>query len=57
MIDKVKELWPELDWIKDPDLRAKTANTWKLALEKSILTAEDLLKIPFTLLAKDCTYC
>jgi len=54
MIDKVKELWPELDWIKDPDLRAKTANTWKLALEKSILTAEDLLKIPFTLLAKDC---
>lgn len=44
-----KELWPELDWIKDPDLREKTRRTWELALERSVLAAEDLLKIPFTL--------
>jgi putative nucleotidyltransferase with HDIG domain len=49
----IKELWPELDWIKDNDLREKTANTWKLALERSVLKAEDLLNIPFTLLVPD----
>jgi putative nucleotidyltransferase with HDIG domain len=44
------ELWPELDWIKDPDLKEKTARTWELALGKSVLTADDLRRIPFTLL-------
>jgi putative nucleotidyltransferase with HDIG domain len=51
MINKVNQLWgEELAWIKDADLREKTANTWALALEKSVLTAEDLNIIPFTLL-------
>jgi putative nucleotidyltransferase with HDIG domain len=50
MNDKVRELWPELDWISNPDLREKTARTWELALEKSVLKAADLDKIPFTLL-------
>ncbi len=50
MTEKVKKLWPELEWIKDPVLREKTAKTWELALEKSVLDAEDLGKIPFTLL-------
>lgn len=54
MMDKVKELWPELEWIKDEDLREKTAKTWEAALEKSVLTAEDLKTIPFTLLVPDC---
>ena len=44
------ELWPELEWIEDPDLRLKTARVWKTALEKSVLTGEDLKRIPFTLL-------
>jgi len=38
-------------WISDADLREKTARTWELALEKSVLTPEDLNRIPFTLLA------
>ena len=50
MNEKVKELWPELDWIKDDSLREKTARTWEKALEKSVLRAEDLDLIPFTLL-------
>lgn len=50
MTDKVKKLWPELEWIKDPVLREKTAKTWELALERSVLKPEDLDKIPFTLL-------
>ena len=50
MNNKVLELWPEIEWIKDPDLREKTAKTWELALERSALTAKDLKRIPFTLL-------
>jgi putative nucleotidyltransferase with HDIG domain len=46
----IYELWPELNWIKDKDLREKTAKTWELALEKSVLTEKDLKTIPFTLL-------
>jgi putative nucleotidyltransferase with HDIG domain len=51
MTEEVSRLWPELMWINDPDLREKTAKTWQLALEKSVLIANDLQKIPFTLLA------
>jgi putative nucleotidyltransferase with HDIG domain len=46
----VKKLWPELAWIKDQLLREKTAKTWEIALERSVLKAEDLEHIPFTLL-------
>lgn len=46
----VLNLWPELEWIKDTELRENTARTWELALEKSVLKPEDLNRIPFTLL-------
>ena len=47
---EVLELWPELEWIENLDLRLKTARVWESALEKSVLTPEDLNRIPFTLL-------
>jgi putative nucleotidyltransferase with HDIG domain len=50
MTDKINKLWPELEWIGDVSLREKTARTWVLALERSVLTPDDLEKIPFTLL-------
>ena len=50
MTEEIKKLWPELEWISDPDLREKTARTWEVALERSVLTADDLNRIPFTLL-------
>jgi len=50
MTERVKKLWPELEWIKDPSLREKTADTWELALKRSVLKADDLDRIPFTLL-------
>ena len=50
MKKEVLELWPELDWIEDEGLREKTAKTWEIALNRSVLTADDLNKIPFTLL-------
>lgn len=50
MNKEVLALWPELEWIKNKDLREKTAKTWELALERSVLTPDDLNRIPFTLL-------
>ncbi|MDX1740951.1 MAG: hypothetical protein R3178_06640, partial [Rhodothermales bacterium] len=54
MTDAVRRLWPELDWIEDESLRASTTKTWEVALARSPLTAEDLERIPFTLLVADC---
>jgi len=50
MNKKVLALWPELEWIEDTTLKEKTARTWELALERSVLTPGDLNRIPFTLL-------
>lgn len=50
-IEAAKKLWPELDWIKNTELRNNVTNTWALALQKSVLTPDDLNTIPFTLLA------
>lgn len=50
MTKEVYDLWPELNWIENEDLRNKTAKTWELALERSALTPDDLNRIPFTLL-------
>ena len=50
MSKEVYELWPELNWIKDEQLREQTAKVWELALQKSVLTIDDLKRIPFTLL-------
>jgi putative nucleotidyltransferase with HDIG domain len=54
MRDAAMKLWPELDWIADPDLREKTLATWVQALEMSPLSPEDLNEIPFTLLVPNC---
>ena len=53
MNETVKKLWPELDWISNPDLREKTARTWEIALERSVLSPGQLETIPFTLLVPD----
>ena len=49
-IEQAKKLWPELEWIKNKDIKDTTILTWALALQKSVLTPEDLNSIPFTLL-------
>lgn len=50
MKSEIYKLWPELEWICDKSLREKTAKTWETALKRSVLKAEDLDRIPFTLL-------
>ena len=54
MKEKVKKIWPEIDWIKNKELREKTLDCWIYAVEKSVLSTEDLEVIPFSLLIKDC---
>ncbi len=54
MREAVEKLWPELEWIKDPELREATLQTWIKAFENSPLTPGDLEQIPFTLLIPNC---
>jgi len=54
MRQHVLGLWPEMEWIQDPDLKEKTINTWVLAFERSPLEPADLHRIPFTLLVPNC---
>ncbi|UCH09390.1 MAG: HDIG domain-containing protein [Fidelibacterota bacterium] len=54
MRNKVLEIWPEIGWIENKALRAKVLDAWAYAIENSVLSAEDLETIPFSLLIKDC---
>ncbi len=54
MRDKILKIWPEIEWIKNEDLREKTIQCWIYAVENSVLSTEDLEVIPFSLLIKDC---
>ena len=54
MRNKVLAIWPEIEWIQDETLREKVTAAWVYAIENSALTTEDLERIPFSLLIKDC---
>lgn len=54
MREAVEELWPELEWIQNPDLREQVTRTWMRAFELSPLEPQDLKEIPFTLLVPGC---
>ncbi len=54
MHDKILEIWPEIKLIKNEKLREKTIQCWIYAIENSVLSADDLQVIPFSLLIKDC---
>lgn len=54
MKDEVLKIWPEINWIKDQNLRDKVLDCWIYAIEKSVLNIDDLNKIPFSLLIEDC---
>ncbi|MBL1214183.1 MAG: phosphohydrolase [Ignavibacteriae bacterium] len=54
MYENIKKIWPEIEWIKDEEIKDKTYKCWEYAIEHSVLSAEDLEKIPFSLLIDDC---
>ena len=54
MRETIRRLWAEIDWIRDLQLREQVTETWVRALERSPLKADDLNRIPFTLLVPNC---
>ncbi|MHB8337226.1 MAG: HDIG domain-containing metalloprotein [Ignavibacteriaceae bacterium] len=54
MKDKVLEIWPEISWIKNDELKGKVLDCWVYAIENSVLSIEDLQTIPFSLLLREC---
>ena len=50
MRQKIKNIWPEIELIKNDDIKEKTYKCWEYAIEHSPLEPEDLEKIPFSLL-------
>jgi len=52
--EELKEIWPEIEWIDQGDLKEKVYRTWEYALEKSVLTHGGLQEIPCTELVEDC---
>ena len=54
MKNVILKIWPEIDWIKDEELKEKVTLCWIYAIESSVLEAEDLEKIPFSLLIQNC---
>ena len=54
MRDKVLEIWPEINWIQNGELKEKVLDCWIYAVENSILSIDDLYVIPFSLLLKNC---
>ena len=54
MKEKILRIWPEINWIKNDELKEKVLDCWVYAIENSVLSIEDLEKIPFSLLLKDC---
>jgi|TARA_B100000315_G_scaffold188911_1_gene178684 putative nucleotidyltransferase with HDIG domain len=54
MKDKILEIWPEIQWISDDNLKEKVTDCWAYVVERSPLTIADLDKMPFSLLIEDC---
>ena len=56
MRDKIENLFEELNWIEDADLREKVIRCWMDAFLCSSFDIEDLKDVPFTLLIKDAPF-
>ena len=54
MQNKIMAIWPEIEWIKNNELKEKVVNCWAYAIENSVLSIDDLDKVPFSLLIRDC---
>jgi putative nucleotidyltransferase with HDIG domain len=54
MREKLIELIPEFELMKDTELREKVLRVWEKALKIRKMQPEDMLRMPFTLLIKPC---
>ncbi|MCK4404121.1 MAG: HD domain-containing protein [candidate division Zixibacteria bacterium] len=51
---EITKLFPEIEQIKDEDLRDRVVSTWEEAIDVGGWSIEELKAIPFTLLIPDC---
>ena len=51
MRDTIRKLIPEVDSIRDEDLREKVLDVWEDCMKTGGWTTDELMRIPFTLLA------
>lgn len=56
MKERIKELFPEVNWIKDEKLRENVVNAYVDALKTGGWEPDDMDKIPFTLLIPNCPF-
>lgn len=54
MRESIQRLWPEIEWISNPQLRQQVTDVWIKAFARSPLQPDDLNQIPFTLLVPNC---
>ncbi len=54
--NKIVKLFPQIEKIQDQELREKVIRCWESILKESLFSAEDLDKIPFTLLIQPCPF-
>ncbi len=54
MKNEIITLFPDINQIKDEDLKKKVISVWEEAIKQGGWRVEDLEKIPFTLLIPDC---
>ena len=54
MRETIQRLWPEIEWISNPQLRKQVTEVWIKEFERSPLEPDDLNRIPFTLLVPNC---
>ena len=56
MEKRIRELFPEIEWIKCPELREKVVASYADALKTGGWEPDDMKKIPFTLLIPNCPF-
>lgn len=56
MEQRIRELFPEIDWIKDKSLQDKVVASYVDALTTGGWEPDDMDKIPFTLLIPNCPF-
>lgn len=54
MEKKIREMMPEIEWIKDKQLQEQVVETLEDGLKSGGWEADDMDKMPFTLLIQDC---
>ena len=56
MKEKIRELFPEIEWIHDEEMRGNVVAAIEDALKAGGWEPEDMGKIPFTLLIPNCPF-